>query len=287
MDQFGLKSAVWEKQRQLMVRFDLDGAKKFLDSVHGIEDAFDEKKKCVCCMDEGTAHMDTPGKFALAGSGILYPAASWDERLDKVADLLIGLGVEEVSSHDGCGAAGLACKRDGIKTDRPDEYAIKWSQDLRNRMQEKLLGQQSVKYRHMTAKEMVRPAEFHAARVIWFDATGKFNPSELRDDVPKGFIIDYRNDTERATGEKEKEYPFEELKIALTIAFGDHGFGKKFDKDNKFVVVVLAEDERESDELQKKVSGYIDSLNISDDTRQAIKVDGYTARIAKPLKQVA
>jgi len=287
LEHFGQKQEAWDRQQGLMAKLNRQGAEDFLRSVDKIDDAFEHEKKRVCCMDEGTAHMNIPGKFEMAGSGILYPAASWEERLDKVADIMIGLGITQITSHDGCGAAGLACKRDGIQTDRPDKYGIKWAQDLQNKIMEKTSGKRDVTYRHIQSKEMVRPDEFHLARVAWFDATGRFNPAALGDNIPMGFVIDYKHDTEKATDATEKNYPFEELKVALSIAFGGHGFGEKFNEQNPFVVVVMTEDEQELEQLKERIFQFVADLNIAEETKKAIKVDGYLTQAERELEQAA
>ena len=287
MEQISTKQDSWNKQQEVMVKFYKQGAEQYLSSLENINNAFEEKKKCVCCMDEGTAHMNMEGKYALAGSGILYPAASREERLDKVADLLIELGVHEITSHDGCGAAKIACERDGLQTDGSDEYGKKWAEDLRRVMQEKLAGKHEVAYRHIDIKDMTRPAEYHNARTVWFDGTGRFNPAVLGKKAPQGFVIDYKNDIHKNADEDVKGYPFEELKVALTIAFGHHGFEKLFNQENPFVVVVMADDQQELDRLKELAVGFVNGLNISDETKKAVKIDGYLAKSAKELQEAA
>jgi hypothetical protein len=283
------KDKAWEKQQGMMEKIYDQGAEGFLRDAEGMDKAFETEKKCVCCMDEGTAHMDIKGKFEMAGSGILYPAASWEERLDKVADLLLDMGIEEVTSHEGCGAAKLACKRDGIQTEDPDAYGKKWSKDLQRALQAKKSGQETVSYHHIEAGKMVRDKDFHEARVAWFDATGKFNPGALGENAPLGFVIDYKHDTQNAIKDEEKVYPFVELRIALLdIAFkADHGFGQKFDVSNPFVVVVMGEEGSETDMLKERVTKFIDGLGLSKEMRSAIRIDGFSVKPVEELKVAA
>jgi hypothetical protein len=227
------KEKEWTGQQELMGQLLTQGAKHFFsqENMSGIEDSFVEKKDQVCCMDEGTAHIDDgENKLAMAGSGILFPATSWDERLERVADLYIQSGVYKITSHEGCGAAGLAWKRDGEKAgtgfDNPDDYGKAWVRDLERVISQKLqaVGKEiKVSAAHVNSGEMVRPKEFHSARAVWFDATGKFNPHLLEGKLPKGFLIDFHISNDNGVNDEEKEYPFVELRVAVNIALGDHG----------------------------------------------------------------
>jgi hypothetical protein len=81
-------------------------------------------------------------------------------------------------------------------------------------------------HRHIPAVEMKRPLELHNAFYAIYDATGNFN----RDRVPEmgpGFV----------TSPKYFSSAKADLELAVKIALGNHGFGKKFDQENPFVLV--------------------------------------------------
>lgn len=269
-----LKFEEWSKQQSLMDRLISQGADKFLDieTIPNLDSSFVGQKKCVCCMDEGTADMNGDTKLAMAGTGILYPASSWKERLDRVANLYIQHGIEVVTSHDGCGAAGIAWKKDGglegTGINTSDEYGKKWVNELQIEINEKLRADsstnKSVDSQHILSDDMVRPAQFHNARVTWFDATSKFNPHVLGDQVPKGFLIDYKVSAD----DSEKDYPFAELQVAINIALGDHGFGKRFSTENPFTIVVISNSQVELDEIKDRIQQMISVYN------GVVKVDG-------------
>ena len=207
------------------------GAEEFFgpENMPELPQAFLEGKSCCCCIDEGAVHRDSQeDNFFLAGSGILFPADSYDERLMVVAELLLKKEVKTISSHDGCGAGGIAWDKrlteeernkliqEGIKD--ADEYAKKWAKDLQAKMNELKSDEvDEVGYEHILAKDMSRRSEFHNARVTYFDLTGKFNPRKLGDKVPYGFVVDYGDVVGDTNKDDIKEYPFTELGVTYLI----------------------------------------------------------------------
>lgn len=260
------KAAEWEKQDGIMWSIGKEGAGVLFED-SAIEETHIDHFDSVCCMDEGTAQMEgDETRLAMAGSGILFPAVSWEERLEKVADLYITLGIKTITSHDGCGAAGIAWRRDGgadqtgFRT--PDEYGKAWVKDLEKVINTKLekMDKEIVSTRHINSEEMVRPAEFHNARMVYFDATGKFNPHFLGDKMPKGFLINYG--VEKNTGvEENKDYAFAELQVAIDIALGGHGFSQKFTPESPFVIGVIANTQEELEEIGGKVDKMVEKYD--------------------------
>lgn len=247
----------------------LGAAEYFKREFPDLKHAFSEKQKCVCCIDEGTAHKDINGewKLALAGSGILYPAANEAERLEKVAKILIARGVTDITSHSGCGAAGIAYRRDFPDADthanlaeKIEAYAQAWSDKLAVKIEE--LGH-SAERTHVLAEDMERPIEFHNARAVYFDGVGGFNPNK-EIGLPMGFVI------ERAY--LPAEYTAEELKVAVDIAFGHHGFGKLFYAESPFVIIALAKNDEQLNNLKDEISSALaDNENF---VGGKIKIDG-------------
>jgi hypothetical protein len=275
----------WEKQDSVANGLNEQGAEDFFtgekNNFPDLKSAFVEKKKCVCCMDEGTAHMKMEGKLCMAGSGILYPASSYEERLQKVAKIYIKKEIRNITSHDGCGAAGIAWKalKDGERKDlnvkginTPDEYGKKWAEDLKETINEILRKENKgsvVRHDHIAGKEMVRPEEFHNARTVWFDCTGKFDPAKLGERIPKGFVIDDSEDAKYDNTKDSQEYPFVELAVAIQIALGDHGLNDKFSK-SPFTIVVVAPSAEVLEDMKKEITSRLPA-----DKKDKIKVDGF------------
>ncbi len=275
------KRTAWERSHPITKELLNKGAQEFMSKERHpqIDKAFSLEVHCVCCMDEGTAHMERGSKLFMAGSGILYPAASWDERLQAVADLFLDLKITEITSHDGCGAAGIAFKRDGGKEgtgcESADEYGKKWCRDLQARMNEKLQTTQEVEgieNVHIHEYEMKRPKEFHTATVAWVDTTGEFTkPDVLGEEIPKGFAINYHA---FASGGM-RDYPLSELEVAIKIAFSDHGFDKEFTKDHPFIIIVIAKDEKQKKEVMELIGSAIQGNKEISQYFNRIKIDGF------------
>lgn len=262
------KQEAWQAGEETMADLVKSGATDFFKrEFPDLKHAFLSPLNCVVCMDEGTAHKDIGGlnKFCLAGSGILFPAISKEERLQKVSELFIKLGVENITSHGGCGAAGLAYKRDfpdkkEVTAQEIENYAIDWSKSLTEEIERKNAAAEHI---HIAAEEMERPVEFHVARVVYYDNIGGFNPNK-EIGLPMGFVI--------GRAFVPKEYALEELKVALNIAFGHHGFGELFTKEEPVVLLVMAKDENGLTDLKKEMEEAV--KNNVNYTAGKIKIDG-------------
>lgn len=262
------KQSAWEAENDELKTLLADGAEKYFKTEFpDLKHAFLKDLQCVVCMDEGTAHKDYGGenKFCLAGSGILFPANSEEDRIQKVAQLFVDLGISEVTSHDGCGAAGLAYKRDFPGTnptaEQIENYAKNWSKMVSEEMGR--LGHEE-NYSHILAEEMERPAEFHVARVVYYDGIGGFNPNK-EIGLPMGFVIERKY--------LSADYALEELKVAINIAFGHHGFGEaRFSQALPFIIIPMSDSQVGLEELKKEITSM---LNINDFYKEGkIKVDG-------------
>lgn len=248
---------------------DLGAAEYFKREFPDIKHAFLTPQKCVVCMDEGTAHKDINGeaKFCLAGSGILYPAADENDRLEKVGKLLIERGVSDITSHGGCGAAGIAYRRDFPDADmhenlaaKIEEYARTWSDKLADKIRE--LGHPADRT-HVSAEDMERPVEFHSARVAYFDGVGGFNPNK-EIGLPMGFVIE--------SVYLPAEYAAEELKVAVNIAFGHHGFGELFSNDLPFIIIALVKDGDNLETMKTEIAAVLAGNENFKEGK--IKIDG-------------
>lgn len=235
--------------------YELGSTSYFEREFPDIKRAFKSPQKCVVCMDEGTAHKDINGeaKFCIGGSGILFTADNEEDRLNKVAKLMIEQGIINITSHGGCGAAGIAYKRDFPDANKHEnlavkieEYAKMWSDKLVDKINE--LGYPAERT-HIVAEDMERPIEFHNARVVYYDAIGGFNPN-VEIGLPMGFVI------ERAY--LPVEYANEELRIAVNIAFGSHGYEELFSIALPFIIIVFAKDKDDLEKIKNEVNAVLD-----------------------------
>ncbi len=261
------KQSAWDAGKKDMQDLASQGARAyFAKEFPDLKHSFSVHTTCVCCVDEGTMHrdMEEGDKLALAGSGMLYPATNEDDRLAKVADLMIARGVKTITSHGGCGAAGLAYRRDfqNAKPTAPDieNYALAWAQKLTDQIN---LKQHEAEHVHISESEMERPAEFHVARVAYFDAVGGFNPNKEKG-LPMGFVIERKF--------IPAEYAATELQVAANIAFGHHGLGELFNQAEPFVIVIFASSAEDLEKLKQEAE-----VDLKDDDNfkaGKIKVDG-------------
>ena len=219
----------WKKQSAVMDLILRDGFQSYAVSLTDAETAFETEDHTLCCIDEGTPF----GDMRSAGSGILMEGQDRETFIEE----LKRAGVREVTSHAGCGAAVLYREKMGITNKSVDEVA----QEGARRIAEEL----GVPYRgHIT--ELTRPKEFHNARVIYFDGTGSFNPAPV-EGLPAGFVVSRKFMT--------PEQARAEVGIALSIAFGDHGFGKKFSVSEPLVVVTVGGEGLTAQQLQQELEG--------------------------------
>jgi hypothetical protein len=124
--------------------------------------------------------------------------------------------VEEVTSHDDCGAAKIYTQVKDLDLDKSDEYAKEFSKELAKKA--------GLPYRHIKVDNP------HAARCIYVDFTNRFNPMWIHG-LPKGFEV-----TARWLSLK---HIIDEIEVAYTIATWDHGFGDRIDQNNQFFIFVI------------------------------------------------
>lgn len=162
------------------------------------------------CMDERT-----PGGRHLAGSGILLKS-------DETAAIADKLKIETIYWHRGCGAAKKYVEQHGYDPADADLYAEAYV--------EKVAGLLGIDYGERTLE---RP-QLHIARIAYVsELPGGFDfragASDGRSILPPGFIIEPKNHPTQNTA-------LEEVKIALDIAFGSHGFADRFTPESPFII---------------------------------------------------
>lgn len=216
------------------------GFARYAKDLPNLKKAFETRENCVCCIDEGT-----PEGGHVAGSGILMDQDELEEYYRQTKP-------DEITSHDGCGAAKIYDESQDIPSENPDEAGRLWAQELAEKL--------GIKHRHISADEMKRPKEGHFARTVYYDLTGHFNYSAV-EGLPAGFTISRKFIT--------PHYALQEVDVALNIAFGEHGLGDKISEDKPFYLVVVAENEEQLDLTKQE----LDKLSHSHGDK--IKVDGF------------
>ena len=190
------------------------------------EKVFNLTDRDLRCIDEGT-----PGGLHLAGEGILYTKAKEDLKGE----------VEGVYSHEGCGGAALFAQRGNIKIENPDELCDRWSKELAESL--------GVVYKgRIPAEEMSRPKEFHVARAIYYDGTGRLDNSKVLG-LPSGFVISRKLIS-------DPNYAKEEVGLAIEIALGGHSFGEFFRPHSPLYLVAVTSDDLDSisvEELRREL----------------------------------
>jgi len=232
----------WKKQSATLQAILDQGMQSYTNSLENVEAAFETEDHTLCCIDEGTPQ----GDMRSAGSGILMEG----EDRAKFIEELKRAGVKEVTSHAGCGAAALYREKMGLTDKTVDEVAQEGAR--------KIAQELGVPYRgHIT--ELARPKEFHNARVVYFDGTGSFNPS-VSEGLPAGFVISRKFMT--------PEQARTEAGIAMSIAFGDHGFGRKFSEHEPLVLVAIGGGEMSTEQLTAELAGIAGDRPVKIDTWQ-------------------
>jgi hypothetical protein len=234
------KAELFLEQQHTMEQIYDKGFAAYAESIN-IADAFKQHDGCMRCMDEGT-----PGGFHSAGSGIL-------RKSEEVIEAFRKAGVKKITSHDGCGAAGLYAKSKGLDASKSDEYGKEWAKQLAEAM--------GLPYEHISFSEMNRPKEFHVARIAYYDGTGNFDYQAVKE-LPAGFII--------SRGIQQTSDSVAEAQVAFNIATGDHGFGGKITAENPFVFVVIGKTAEEADQLASELSGLVN---------EKIKIEKFVAPV--------
>lgn len=176
------------------------------------------------CIDDGIQN-DDDGIVHEAGAGILFKSDQYkniDHRRHAYKYELAeqDVVITEVTSHEGCGAAAMAAKAAGFEGD-PDEFGKMWAQQLAKDLH--------VPHRHISAKEMERPSSLHNVTAILYCAG---NTPDYKDTG----LPQMMNISRGALG--NSEHALTELKVAIQILRGKHGFGERFTKEKPLRIVV-------------------------------------------------
>lgn len=180
-----------------------------------LQKAFAQSPEGVYCIDERAIPVDDKPRVGLAGSGVLLDT----EQFTRTANRLNQSGLKYATFHEGCGACALYCHQysqahPGKKLD-PALVAKQVAQSLGEHLDQ---GQPArlVGYSATATIPMRGEPDFHDARAIVLDGTGRFNPETLG--LPPAFLCSVRY-------HPESDYTKQELGVAISIAIGEHGFG--------------------------------------------------------------
>lgn len=246
------KNAVWLAENATIKAIVGEGFGKYLRRLPNHEMAFKLDGLVVVCID-GRTH----GEICLAGSGIIL-GLDGALRFAREVERLYGK-IEAITWHDDCGAALAWTKqhdRGGNPTKNAEEFAKKFASALGVRA-----------YLIPNAGH----DGFHGERVIYFDATGRFNWARVPG-LPVGFTIS------RAYLGFNVEYAKRELAMALSIALtphnkGGHGFGEKFTESEPLIIVVIANNRCELEKLKAEAQEVVGALPAVD--RKRVHLDGF------------
>lgn len=244
----------WEKQNSLFEEIEkAGGIGEYIKNVEHIEDAFVPKNRNLCCIDERI----TKGTIRYAGCGILDQKNALSE---EMVEELKEAGVDGVWSHKGCGVASMAfdklSDKEKARLGSAETYAQEWAKKLADALNVPYLGHLEVE------------PNFHNARVIYYDGTGKFDPSRS-EKFPRGFVISRRW--------LKRDYAKNELNLALSIALGGHGFGRdRFLNKSPLLIVPIGNprDERFSLEALKQ-----EIKECIGEYKNTAIIDGFTAPV--------
>lgn len=185
---------------------------EFLDKLveanpEAAEKCFNATELEVCCIDGRLRQ----GNVAIAGSGCLHQNPEAAIEYAKAVANQQGQEVIGLTSHEGCGAAGMK-----------QIDAAEFSQDLSEST--------NLPYtRHLE----VFPADYHDEVVIYYSGNKSLGLQDLPG-LPAGFRLSRRfyPTTESAVYEAD---------VATQIAFGDHGFGHRFTPEKPLIIVALGD----------------------------------------------
>ena len=230
------KELEWERKGQLLARFYEAG--QDVAPPTNFADAFRPTDRILRCIDERTK-----GGLPLAGSGILLGRK-------EAFRIAREMQVEAVASHEGCGAAKMAVERfNGVTPDSVVErHAKEWSIMLAKELGVPYVGHLAV------------APNFHNARMAYYDASGSFDWSRVKD-LPAGFRISRKY--------LPPDYAKTEIGLAVSIARGIHGYGSiipfRDEKNSEFILTAIGSEEELThmvEELKPVAAKYYGSVII-------------------------
>jgi hypothetical protein len=193
-----VRSRLWLESRLVRETAERSGIESHVRSLSNLGDAFRLRDRALRCIDGRT-----PGGVHLAGSGVLLG-------LEKAQAFAQAARVDRVTYHGDCGAA-RAC---AVESGRDAAEAAACGREFA----EQLAAALSVP---CAETPLVGPPEFHWETAVYYDGTGRADPSRVSG-LPKGFVISrlYFGDDFPAA--------LDEVRLAVGLAFSDLGFADLF-----------------------------------------------------------
>lgn len=219
------KNHLWNQQQDICENIYKEGFARHFQGLSRIRQAFQPEDKAIRCIDDGT-----PGGIHLAGSGVLLSLEEAGRIISEVDD------VDGIYSHENCAMAALEAERVGFDGS-VSELSERSAKELAAEVNLPYLGE-------ISADQMSRPVDLHTARAIYYDGSGGFDWSQV-EGLPRGFTISRKY--------IYSDYAKEELSICLDIAFGDRGFGARFDSESPLLVVIFAENHKELEVMEQEI----------------------------------
>lgn len=243
----------FDARQPLMERIYRKGVGEYAAFLPDLARAFARTDGILRCIDERT-----PGGVHAAGSGILMSS-------NDIRDFVRKAGLQGITSHAECGAAGLAFDAlpdvEKAKYPNSDAYGKAFAMELADETGVPYAG-------HIFIDEMAGPSGAHAARVSYYDGTGKFNWQGLAGELPQGFVISRANhflDTN----------PVREAAISVRLALDDdHGFGQLITPENPFLLIAIEDPANASLGLARLMN---ELRKIEEANGGRVKIDGFVA----------
>mgnify|MGYP001590025654 CR=1 FL=1 len=279
----------WEEGRdKIKILESTGGIQALVERLSDVEvqELFSNNNERTCgCIDDGAAYaaeVHSPGSGVLqiveaakklvkegVGANDIFKSAL-EESAREEARRNVEKGVTTVTSHEGCGAAGLCVAEltkiipNFIFESQNDDIGHLFSETVVDEMRK--LGIDA-KYKRIKKEEMQRDHS-HDAQAVYFDLTGKFKPDyNSHHDLPRGFVVSEAN---RKNSSDERS-DFSGVNLAFKIANGGHGHENKFNEENKFMVYVIAPDADTLDEAKNNLNKFFVG-------NEKVKVDGFVKK---------
>lgn len=224
--------------------------------------------KTITCIDERCA-LPQP-RIGLAGAGVLMNP---DDAIQSARQIQgHGLTIETVTYHEGCGACELARQEYCQHHPGAQIESIDMGYQSAKQMME-LLGLQGEPVRCGYSREaqlkMRGAPEFHDARAIVLDGTGRFNPAVLG--LPPSF--------HHSVCFEKPGYSANELGIAITIAKEEHGFGYGRLREEPLAVVLIGDPIDSNQSVDALSERFHHVLDVHQDIVQVIRLTAPDYRI--------
>ncbi len=253
---------------------------------------------CSCCSDEGIrkyTEKDSDKRMMLIrtpGSGMLKVLTREDkdpfarEFIDATAKEQLELGVTVFTSHIGCGAAkavfnarviflrsnGKEAEANRLLERGSDTWAQDWAQAVSKRMRE-MGKEQSIKHADSIHADFIdhldRPKSIHNARGLDLVDKYPFNADAFtvkpKKGLPPAFV------EHAGTADKES---ITDVQALSSIAFSDHGFGRKFsaERSKQFLLTAIAENQQRVNVLMARLEKA--KQGFPEENRNKVRVEG-------------